>query len=326
LRQESIQSLRGIAAILVVLVHSINYLTVRGVLFPEWVHQYKFIGDIGVDVFFIISGYVMMVALEKKPTAFIFLKQRFIRIWPLYIFYTVLLLLSHILLKFDGINWVEFIRSLFFIPTLKSDYEFLPFLGPGWTLGFEMIFYSVVSISLFFNKNIKACIYLSIFLITIVGLLFPYGYFQYFTNSIVLEFLFGVSIYYAIKYEVIRHHFLVCILILLSLFFFSEINSQLDPGRFYKYGFFSALLFTLFVVFKVNIFLLNIVGNISYTLYLMHLSIGFQSYWLLVKLLGVGVSIGVWHILTLMIFLVIISFFLYEYIEKKLMVFISDRF
>ena len=63
----SIQMLRGIAALLVVQVHFLNNLLIRGVFDTNIIVDFFSIwGDFGVDIFFVISGFVMAKSLEKR--------------------------------------------------------------------------------------------------------------------------------------------------------------------------------------------------------------------------------------------------------------------
>jgi exopolysaccharide production protein ExoZ len=88
-RLESIQHLRGIAAMLVVFNH-----------FPTPLARFS--GSIGVDIFFFISGFIIFTSIDKsgyydKP--FIFLKKRLLRIIPLYFVANTLFLLMHLVLN-----------------------------------------------------------------------------------------------------------------------------------------------------------------------------------------------------------------------------------
>src|SRR5262249_8314784 len=94
---EGIQSLRFFAAFLVVLTHSTFYASERltqGIGFwPD--------GATGVNIFFVISGFVMVVSTAKLKSVAdswkIFVKRRIIRIVPMYWLATTLKLLAMIL-------------------------------------------------------------------------------------------------------------------------------------------------------------------------------------------------------------------------------------
>ena len=76
---KQIQYLRGIASILVVFAHF------KGVPFIS-----SICGAIGVDIFFIISGYIMNLIIPKySNNTLLFIKNRIIRIFPLYILVSI---------------------------------------------------------------------------------------------------------------------------------------------------------------------------------------------------------------------------------------------
>lgn len=135
----SIQVLRGIAAVLVTLVHA----------FERSFHSESVfrIGNAGVDIFFIISGFIMWtVTCRNLPSAASFLRNRIIRLVPLYYIVTLSLLLVWIVLPkaFPNMSPPTFAHialSFAFIPHFDARGGGLPFLGQGWTLNFEMFFY-----------------------------------------------------------------------------------------------------------------------------------------------------------------------------------------
>jgi len=104
----------------------------------------------GVDIFFVISGFVIVHASAKlfaaKGGAKIFLRRRLRRIVPLYWIMTTLFLL--VLLASPGsinkaIGGPSYIlASYLFIPWARPDGVMQPAFGLGWTLNFEMFFYA----------------------------------------------------------------------------------------------------------------------------------------------------------------------------------------
>ena len=77
-KNSGIQGLRAIAAVLVVLQHAIFFAcTARGVDFTPYL-PIGF-GQVGVGIFFVISGYVMTLCL---PQGAMFMPQRIARIYP----------------------------------------------------------------------------------------------------------------------------------------------------------------------------------------------------------------------------------------------------
>ncbi len=143
-RLSSLELLRFVAALLVVLFHlpSIG------------------IGEFGVDIFFVISGYVMM--LSTATGSHQFLLKRLIRIVPLYwaatlaVFLIALLIPS--LLNNTSANLVHLIKSLLFVPFDKNGTGHQPLLTIGWTLNFEMYFYLLFAVGCALSHRYRAVI------------------------------------------------------------------------------------------------------------------------------------------------------------------------
>ena len=77
----SVQFLRGIAALMVVISHT----SFKGQQYSVDTLQWYHIGGSGVDLFFIISGFIMCYTTYNKKVNFLnFMRNRFIRIIPLY--------------------------------------------------------------------------------------------------------------------------------------------------------------------------------------------------------------------------------------------------
>ena len=144
-RSEFIQSLRFVAATLVLLTHSTFYYHERvSKDWPVWPS-----GAIGVEIFFVISGIVMVICSAALPSnaagAKEFMVRRLLRIMPLY--WLVLLIKVAITLVLPSVVYhnsydaVHIIKSFLFIPTFNAEGEIRPIHGVGWTLQHEMFFY-----------------------------------------------------------------------------------------------------------------------------------------------------------------------------------------
>jgi exopolysaccharide production protein ExoZ len=154
----SIQCLRGVAALLVVVFHAQTAASLKlaGTSVLNGFHSLAQFGSMGVDVFFVISGFIMVhVSRDRfgRRGAFTpFLARRIIRIVPLYWLATAVMVLLLVgvphafdTLRFDGGHAVA---SFLFLPTTNSAGEMVPVLGVGWTLSYEMIFYVVFALLL----------------------------------------------------------------------------------------------------------------------------------------------------------------------------------
>lgn len=148
-----IQTLRGFAACMVVITHSTLMIRDKMGYTDAW--QFP-AGAAGVDVFFCISGFVMLMSsarYEQSPTGWqTFIRHRLVRILPLYWLLTTVKLVTLIAWPdlgghSDVMPW-HTIASYLFIPAWNRDHETVPLVQVGWTLNYEMFFYALVAIAL----------------------------------------------------------------------------------------------------------------------------------------------------------------------------------
>lgn len=192
-----VQALRGIAALLVVITHAAQMVQSR-----LGAGQLLFFGASGVDFFFPISGFVMVVTTYanwgKPAQAGPFLAKRLIRIVPLYwaatLFKAVATLAVPGLTYHPRLDWWHIAASLAFIPAWDSDHKAFPLLPVGWTLNFEMLFYVLFAIAL--ALRVRPIIWVGVAMLALSFLpRFPaLGAVGSLANPIVLEFVGGMAI------------------------------------------------------------------------------------------------------------------------------------
>ncbi len=198
----SIQTLRALAAWLVVGHHYIQVAHNFPLNDPVSASLHKY-GAIGVDLFFIISGFVIHISASGKtvtPSMFAF--HRLARIAPAYWLFTLITAVTLIFLP-GAIPLTQFepvfmLKSLLFMPAQNpSGIGMYPLLTVGWTLNYEMAFYAIFLISLFLPRTYRIpAITLSIALLC-KALPSIGGDLAFYNNPIVFEFLFGILIAYA---------------------------------------------------------------------------------------------------------------------------------
>lgn len=146
----SIQCLRAIAALAVVFYHSAIF--IQGSLNVSGLEN---IGAAGVDLFFIISGFVMWITTSDANDPKAFLKRRILRIAPMYYIMTAgfaLILLSRGQTPLPS----DVVGSLLFIPFTNSiTNEVGPILLVGWSLNYEMFFYVVFAAALIIPRRFR---------------------------------------------------------------------------------------------------------------------------------------------------------------------------
>lgn len=188
----SIQYLRGVAALMVVCFHAFQWTHVIGLTrtdFPT--------GAAGVDVFFVISGFVMWVTtVDQQVPPLEFLRRRAVRIVPPYWALTLLA---------AGLAWAwpqiyqdvildgrHLVLSLLFVPHLDPNNEPFPLLKPGWTLVYEACFYLIFAVGLLVARRRRM-----LFLGVALAIVAFAGFFSdvasvLLANFLMLEFLAGV--------------------------------------------------------------------------------------------------------------------------------------
>lgn len=204
----SIQGLRAIAAGLVVLLHVLGMaekFSAEQSVLNQFFH-FRHFGSSGVDIFFVISGFIMTVVSQQKygqPSASMhFFKRRLIRIVPLYWFYSSIMLLLICLpftLQQSVFDLTFTIRSYFFIPSVNpTSQEMMPLVAQGWTLSYEMYFYLLFALFLMFKKGwFLPSIFIIFSMCILWGFLYDIGTnspYRLFTNPILIEFLLGCLI------------------------------------------------------------------------------------------------------------------------------------
>jgi peptidoglycan/LPS O-acetylase OafA/YrhL len=203
----SIQYLRALAAFGVFLSHASTSLLEHGhALIPMEV------GTAGVDIFFVISGFIMYyTTVDRAVTSIQFYLRRLIRIVPLYFAFSTLAFFiargaPHVVRNFSpGVE--NYFRSIFFIPyynlnsldTWTGVPLVRPEVGQGWTLNYEMFFYLLFGACLYLPPRfrVRSLVAICALLPTIGLLTHPNGaILRTYTDPLIIEFIFGVALGY----------------------------------------------------------------------------------------------------------------------------------
>ena len=283
----SIQYLRGIAALAVVFYHVLQEISrhVENSLFLDF-YELRFFGQVGVDVFFVISGFVMMYVhggdFQESNISLKFLKRRIIRVVPLYwILTSVTAVLLYFKPELFGIgkvfDWRHVVTSFLFIPSYNSVGLALPVLGPGWSLNYEMYFYALFAVLLLFKKKYFIISIFIFFLCSLCCSLFlpDLALVDMITDAMLFEFLFGVILASLLQNNKLKYYYfpvtLGIFLLLTNIFFHFRIDF-----RVLCYGIPSALIISGLIAYedtigfgRPNKFLM-LLANISYSIYLSH--------------------------------------------------------
>lgn len=199
----SIQYLRGLAALFVVLYHLGEPLTRMGWLDGRQ-GRWPLGLSAGVDIFFVISGFVMWLTTRARPVGPVaFWRRRIVRIVPLYWLVTTLMLA--LLLTVPS----AFRTSVFDLRHVVGSYLFVPMRNPGkaemeplvfagWTLNYEMFFYVLFGLLLPVRPMLRLAATAGVLVVLVAGgrLIEPprLSLGGFYTSSIMLEFAYGMVI------------------------------------------------------------------------------------------------------------------------------------
>lgn len=196
----NVQILRALAALAVVCVHlyeqSAKYDQPLALLslFRNW-------GDCGVDLFFVISGFIMVYVQRHRPSPpAAFLGHRLYRVVPLYwalsLSYLALFVAWPQLFGAAEIDATRIGQSLSFTTFLFPDAY--PILYLGWTLEYEMFFYIMFSLALVARRLEWAVVVAASLILT--------GFLALRLDAVVFEFAFGCVLGLVYDRPWIRRH------------------------------------------------------------------------------------------------------------------------
>ena len=262
----NLQLLRAFAALNVVLYHTIGAAVSYGYE-TNLISYLEGWGANGVDIFFVISGFVMLYTqLDDKRTVKDFLILRAIRIIPIYWLLTLTTTAIYIAAPFlfrDMIISTEWVlASLGFMSA--AVVEKFPVLAVGWTLEWEMLFYLVFGLSLWFRSW---AVTLSVTSLALIGIAIAVS------NFILLEFLAGLIIALLFKRYGFNSFGKVSLILgglLLSLSISEEVRALVE-SRVILWGLPSVLIvYGAVTTPQVSSKLGKLLGDASYSIYLFH--------------------------------------------------------
>lgn len=268
----SLQILRGVAALLVVTNHLWG---------PVFGGIFEFNGGLGVDIFFVLSGFLMVYTQTEKRGPLNFFIGRIKRIYPLYIIISLPIILM--LVNLDA--YYKLASNLFLLPTFGKYHHILA-NNPSWTLVYEMIFYTFFSFALIFTRNSsKACLVIVLFISTSlyittfkVGVEPRYGWIHvgYILGDPTMLDFAGGSILAVIFKKINISPFIsftaftvaTTVLLYLAL-------CVIDAIRIYKFGIPAMAIIILAIYTKegTGVFykIVHVIGDASYSIYLSHI-------------------------------------------------------
>ncbi|MBW9428687.1 acyltransferase family protein [Enterobacter kobei] len=293
----SIHYLRGIAGLFVVLFHFRGYL--NNVYAQSDLGQILFnSGAFGVDLFFMISGFIIALSTEKRTSKISFAIRRFFRIYPCFV--VVFLIGVVFVYRFDPEE--NLLRGFFFIhrdysePAPGFGYNVL---GPAWTLTYEIYFYTAFCAAMSISHKYRTLISSIAILMIMFSLQMyfngrvslsghfsahvdesnpAYGLLRFISSPILFEFVVGMLFYelykigaFSLSKKTATFTFFLCVGFFTTFYF---------SGKFFgfgvnKAGIISIALFIGFIVYGSSIGFkdnktISFLGDISFSIYISH--------------------------------------------------------
>ena len=253
----AINGLRGIAVLLVLWFHSSYFVTIGTEFnlegFTYYYYLLTILGETGVDLFFVLSGFLITgILIDTSNDKHVFKNfyiRRSLRIFPLY--YAVLFIfLAYFLFifGFNGLDHWKIFTHLFYIQNWSlthNDDQFI-LLEHTWSLAVEEQFYLFWPLLFLFfyekGQGVKQTIYLCLFMICLSWILrfyfmdlnrhkFAYTFTISRLDGLALGALLSISCTHYRKLLVkYRHLFLVAVVFLLSLLLIVLFSNDISNG------------------------------------------------------------------------------------------------
>jgi len=304
---------------------------------PEWFHY----GYLGVDLFFVLSGWIIVHVhgddLNHPDRTKPYLWRRFARVWPLLALLTTLklalLLMAPALAPDAQLEPSQLITSYLLLP--HPDF---PLIAVAWTLRHEVLFYALFALGIWLGRRALIAIGSLWLLVILVAQLVPTvpWWFDFLGNSLNLHFLLGclAGVWLRRHPETPRTSWFAILPIVLLTLGAAGVHVQLEASRWKALGHLAlgsscALLIVALVQreraggMRVPRFLIEY-GDASYSLYLWHGFVVGGLCWLWTKLPPAVQAWSVtWLVLTFLAS-VYSSLLLYRFVERPLVRWVQD--
>ena len=321
-----LDDLRGIAIICVIIYHYSLYSNSISDTVVEFSKNFRDLFNLGsfaVSLFFLISGFVIALSLNKNDkikTVKKFIIKRFFRLYPTY-WLSILAIVTAVYLL-DLKNQYS-IRDILFNFTMFQDLFHIQNIdGVYWTLAIELKFYILSAIFYFLGylKNIKY-IFAIFLLLSMITLFLSYfdgekGYFNLTISYLLLMYL-GTAFYFRYKKTITNNDLYIMILFTILYFIlYTFMALERGGGELFGYGIstiVAILIFLWTIDFKSHISsITRFFGEISYSLYLFHQVLG---YFFIDYLISINIDLNIAKIVTF-ILATILAFVINKTVEK----------
>ncbi len=196
-----VQYLRGIAALMVVFHHARWFLPTDSIVQTSGWGE---VGSRGVDIFFVISGFVMAHSTQdydpigRVSQAIDFYGKRLIRVVPLY---WIAVIWTAKRMIWNGEEGLDLAKDFLFVPHFNDHGHGMiwPYLYQGWTINYEMFFYALFALSMLVGRYRYLALSASLLVLVSLGVISHISHPQtnsatilFYTSNLLFEFLLGV--------------------------------------------------------------------------------------------------------------------------------------
>jgi peptidoglycan/LPS O-acetylase OafA/YrhL len=280
-------------------------------------------GPLGVDIFFLISGFVIPISLAKYSRGS-FVIRRFFRLYPTYFisFMFVILMLIVSSKYFGNIFPVSYKDILLHsIIGLREIADLNSIDLVVWTLEVELKFYilTVIFLPLFRDKSIFLFLIPTILAIILMILSFVISYHSNVFIPIIYMFI-GTSFYMHFKEAITAKQLIVISILLFILFNIvyrvvgNNVYSLVYLNQMGFNGFYALLIFSTSYIFREKFRynrVLGFIAKISYPFYIIH---SISGYIIMSILLDNG-FLAIYIIPITLIILILVAYIIHKYIE-----------
>ncbi|MCX7085678.1 MAG: acyltransferase [Methylococcales bacterium] len=328
---DTLQAIRAFASIAVMLFHGTQIIHER--LNYLFLNNFFIAGFSGVDIFFVLSGFIILYTSNSNSIdSSIFLKKRFIRIYPIYWLVTLLLVIAFFISPSTENAHKGDLYTILGSITLFPQKDYV--IGVAWTLTYEVIFYLFFAFT-YFRKPRYLFYGFTIWITSILITFFlkldtNYHIFKTLLDPVILNFAFGCIIAFVYKRFTNETHgiwyfWIGLIFFTLSWLFYYQLkldSSDLldsDISRVYLFGLPAAVLIFGSLYLKNNVpKWLVYLGDASYSLYLVHGTVLSILIKIIIKFNLSSQFINFYGALSLFVTTLILSCCFYSFIEKNL--------
>lgn len=287
-----IDSLRGVAVILVLFVHSGFFFNMN--LFPNYFRSIQGIGASGVQLFFILSAFTLFMSYENRlksenNSIRNFFIRRFFRIAPLYY---LMLIVGLFYFGLGERYWLGDLKEVSVLNIIShftfwsglNPYYMNSIIGVEWSIGVEMLFYLLIPVLFRTIKNIN--ISLKLFLISLVLVLFFNSLLSQ-MNVIRNQALWNSYLFYSLPYQfpvfvlgiilyfiIVKKEYNFDKYFMFFCFVLFVLGFKIQILKVYSISIFLSLFVVLVSKFHIKLIVNKVfvfIGRISYSIYLIHI-------------------------------------------------------